>query len=606
MLVAEASRGIVLPSFYLYVAKVATINNTDAAQELGIATALFSVGRLLANLGFGKLLDYFSIRHVLAISLMMHAIGQLLYMFVGQYNSIWLLHLSRLIIGIGSSSLGVNRSFITVTVPSNERTTAFSLLSGTKFIGYALTPGIAVFFDINVSMLGGTVDKFTLPAIILCLSCFILIPFTLFGMSNVSVSKKTKLENDGKQLPTLETDKNNEIETNQPINHVLPPDSESESFVGKDKNADPEVEKIQLLPHNSISVNTDDEIAQYLSLATVIDDNDDTKVNESVIVQLSNEQLYFYGTVIFVFLNIATKGALTLCEVTIGSSFAALYDGPADSLSSATSKFLLYLGLVGLVTYLSMVLKPSGKDQKNFDEQFKKEQEQQQHMESLNSLSVNVKSNGETIYPKTDGDDGLIVADSTKDITKSFVVAKYICCLRTAFQKCFFHCQRNALEYDNVLLLFSQILSVIALIMIAPSNVSLMQLSIGYLLIWSTAGPVADILTVSLYSVLLTNLNLNSKVASSMAWITAAGSLGRILFPLCFMFAAKSDVLFAGAIVSIICALCTIYYLFLTDPRIGQTFTKCSFLRNKSVTLHELEDIHQMELPLIHKPVVRI
>ena len=64
-----------------------------------------------------------------------------------------------------------------------------------------------------------------------------------------------------------------------------------------------------------------------------------------------------------------------------------------------------------------------------------------------------------------------------------------------------------------------------------PKLVKLADLSLGMLLVWSIGGPVADILTVSGFSVLLSQYGTGGSQARAMAYISMAGSLGRISYP---------------------------------------------------------------------------
>ena len=60
---------------------------------------------------------------------------------------------------------------------------------------------------------------------------------------------------------------------------------------------------------------------------------------------------------------------------------------------------------------------------------------------------------------------------------------------------------------------------------------SLSLLSVGGVLVWSLGGPVADCLTASGLSVLISQHRPRRSQARAMAYISAAGSLGRIAFP---------------------------------------------------------------------------
>ena len=596
MFVAESSRGLVLPTLFLYVTTISQGNTLDAATVLGIVTSLFSIGRLIANLAFGHLLNYFSIRFVLVLSLIIHAIGQFLYIIAWYDKNMIILCCSRFIIGIGSSSLGINRSFITVMVPSSKRTSAFSLLSGSKFVGYALTPGLAVFFDVKYDLLPGVlIDKFTIPAILLFLLNITLIPLSIFGMSNTrildDVPKNTELNTkvgnglESQSLIELSSIPNHNTSLTDPLEMTISSSSLSLDSIVRNLSCSTENgESFTSFPDDFASSSPSTIISVHYEKPTGC--NKDPQPDRNAITGLSGYQqrAYLLGTVIFLFLNIATKGALTLCEVSIASLFAMVYTGTMDNITTATSEYMFYLGLLGLLTYMFMVFKPSSKED---------------YKPNLSSVQIPPKQFIESV-----------ITDSTETHHHNpHNLSSNINNLCSIMSNCFYHCRIYAKEYDYFLLVLSQILSAVAMIFLSLPHITFTQLTTGFVLMWSIAGPIADVLTVSLYSVLLTTLDLRSKTASSMAWITAAGSLGRIVFPLFFLCADTSTVIFTGAIVSILCGLITIVYLGYVEStkyhnitHIMEAFPNCCKRRQdkSSQCTHELDnDENMMELPLL-------
>jgi hypothetical protein len=152
---------------------------------------------------------------------------------------------------------------------------------------------------------------------------------------------------------------------------------------------------------------------------------------------------------------------------------------------------------------------------------------------------------------------------------------------RSCFLRSFAHCAKFAIEYDSLLLILSQIVTAIGLVIlfVPQAATSLDLTTAGFVLVWSLAGPVADVLTVSMYSVLLSELDLREEVARSMASITAAGSVGRIIFPLLFSVASQSITLFVGAVFSVGCAILAFVYVVGTPNAAANTLRRAMGLR---------------------------
>jgi len=85
----------------------------------------------------------------------------------------------------------------------------------------------------------------------------------------------------------------------------------------------------------------------------------------------------------------------------------------------------------------------------------------------------------------------------------------------------------------------------------APNGGHFATMTTGFVLIWSVGAPVADILAASMYSVIVSEVG--GKHGTAMGAITAAGSIGRIIFPLVFGVVSHAGTLWlaAGA-----CSLC--------------------------------------------------
>jgi MFS family permease len=567
MLVSETSRGIVLSSFFHYLgamtmggsagsASLGSAAENGDALELGVTTALFSIGRLLGNILLGRWAEHASIRVVLAGCLLLHAAGQALYFAAYLTPSVWVLVASRLVIGFGSSTLGVNRSFVTLTVPSNMRTAAFAWLSASKFVGYAITPGLGIVMNnANWSLPNSLrIDTFTLPGLVMCAACFLLVPPVLLYMSPVAVNEDP--QKGGARGGGLAG--KHSSSSGSSTYSIFPGTPFPLSL-----NAAGMVDEVQEPSSTPAREEEEGEGGRRGCVGRLVDCVSLTPARPAG-ASLVRWRLFQFGTLIFILLNVATKGALTLCEVIIAPTFSALYNGPPDQVTSATSTYLMYLGVAGLLPFAALVLKPSAKD----------------------------AARGSRSRRSSTGDPASAAAFGGTSAREPCMVG-----CKLALSRAFHHCASFAIEYDSLLLIASQVITAGGLVLLAlpVASVSLDMTTAGFVLVWSLAGPVADVLTVSMYSVLLSDLGLREQVARSMATITAAGSVGRIVFPLLFSVTSQADVLAAGAAVSVACAVLALAYVAGTPNRAAETLRARLGLSPLGIDLDDDEEEEEEE-----------
>jgi len=132
-LVSEASRGLMLPSTWPY---LASLGGTKAM--LGVFVATFSLGRMATTVPLGYLSDKYSTSVVLTCCSFIQILGHTLY---ALSPSVWALLCARIIVGFGSSTMSICRAHLTRAVPVRQRTHHFAYLSALQFVGFAVLPG---------------------------------------------------------------------------------------------------------------------------------------------------------------------------------------------------------------------------------------------------------------------------------------------------------------------------------------------------------------------------------------------------------------------------------------------------------------------------------
>ncbi|KAL4133431.1 hypothetical protein PRIC2_003748 [Phytophthora ramorum] len=164
---AEAARGLVLPTLFTYVQELG-----GGLEDIGLLTALFSVGRFFSSLLFGWLCDRTSFRVLYNVAGVCAVLGNLLYVlpYSPSVHSRTVLALSRFVIGFGAGNRSVCRANIAMLTRVDQRLQYFTMFATVVFLAYALTPGLgSVVGDTQVEIVGDLLqfNRFTAPGFLL-------------------------------------------------------------------------------------------------------------------------------------------------------------------------------------------------------------------------------------------------------------------------------------------------------------------------------------------------------------------------------------------------------------------------------------------------------
>lgn len=172
--------GILIPILPVFAVKILHVDET----AIGIVIALYSLTQFFFNPIFGKLSDKYGRRPIIVFSLLLNALGYILFAFTDTY---WMLVLSRIIAGIGGSSIGVAQAFIADVTTREERSKGMGLIGAAFGLGFVFGPMIGGILSEYGYMITGFVSAgFSLLAFVLTL---ILLP-----ESNVNKSEKSIME----------------------------------------------------------------------------------------------------------------------------------------------------------------------------------------------------------------------------------------------------------------------------------------------------------------------------------------------------------------------------------------------------------------------------
>jgi hypothetical protein len=293
--------------------------------------------------------------------------------------------------------------------------------------------------------------------------------------------------------------------------------------------------------------------------------------------------MVFWAFLLFVALNLVTKGALASAEASLAPQYQQAVESGGNEVNPSTivddtSTFELKLGLVGLVSYLLMALKPLRI----------KKTSQQLYESSLriggstggSSVSLNALDDGESDnddYNKKNVRIELIPLNDEKhnqgamSLSLSQFLKSFSVTIKDSLSGVYLWIAAQADELDFFLLILSLLLTLAGGILVTPltSNgghslvehpVGLQQLTAGMSMLWALGAPICDVLAVSMFSVIVSSVRPGFSQAAYMGYVSAAGRVGRIFYPATVgVIGLAGDMLFV-VITSAICIVWSFSY----------------------------------------------
>lgn len=155
--------GILIPILPSFAKKELGVDET----AIGIAIAIYSFVQFLFNPLFGKLSDKHGRKPVIVISLFLNAIGYIIFAYTHSYI---MLLISRIIAGIGGSSIGVAQAYIADVTTKENRSKGMGLIGAAFGLGFVFGPLIGGFLaEYGYMITGFAAAGFSLLAFLLTL-----------------------------------------------------------------------------------------------------------------------------------------------------------------------------------------------------------------------------------------------------------------------------------------------------------------------------------------------------------------------------------------------------------------------------------------------------
>ena len=101
---------------------------------------MFSVGRLLITAPLGYISDKYRHKLPLIMASFMLSCGATLWANAYWTNRLSVLYIAQFLMGVGSGSLGVTRSFVVEQCEPKKRTETLALITALQYAGFTVSP----------------------------------------------------------------------------------------------------------------------------------------------------------------------------------------------------------------------------------------------------------------------------------------------------------------------------------------------------------------------------------------------------------------------------------------------------------------------------------
>lgn len=125
--------GILIPILPTFATKELQVSES----YVGIVIAIYSLVQFLFNPIFGSLSDRYGRRKIILYTLFLNALGYVIFSFS---HTFWMLLLSRVVSGIGGSSIGVAQAYIADVTTREERSKGMGLIGVAFGLGFVFGP----------------------------------------------------------------------------------------------------------------------------------------------------------------------------------------------------------------------------------------------------------------------------------------------------------------------------------------------------------------------------------------------------------------------------------------------------------------------------------
>ena len=161
--VGDTSRGILFPV-------LSTLNAVlgGSVVDLGYLVAMFSIGRMIVTAPLGYISDRYRHKLPLIVSSTLLMLGALLWGNAYSTNRLYVLYIAQFMMGVGSGSLGVTRSFVVEQCEPSKRTQVLAVITALQYAGFTVSPIVGSWL-VTLGIQSSPYWSFALPSYLIAL-----------------------------------------------------------------------------------------------------------------------------------------------------------------------------------------------------------------------------------------------------------------------------------------------------------------------------------------------------------------------------------------------------------------------------------------------------
>ena len=168
VIIGDMTRGVTFPTLWIY---ISSFNGNK--EELGLAVASFSAGRIISSPVFGGMSERHGYRYVLVICCVITIIGSYIY---ASADSVEAIIIAQFVLGFGAGTLGVTRSYFAECSTKANRSIYMANLTSVQYFAFTVTPILGAVLSAYIENKQCTiafhnasiaVNSFTIPVIFL-------------------------------------------------------------------------------------------------------------------------------------------------------------------------------------------------------------------------------------------------------------------------------------------------------------------------------------------------------------------------------------------------------------------------------------------------------
>ncbi len=274
--------------------------------DYGYLVGAFSFGRMVVATPLGMFSDHYRHRHTLLISTAILCLGTVLWLNAASFGGLPTLYIAQMVLGLGTGSLGVSRSYVVELAVPERRTIMLARLSALQYAGFAGTP------ILGSALVAAGVSfppdyQYCLPAVLLLILAILSWSLLVYPFKNVEVINKIEVIE-----PVLKNDvESKDIETQQP-------EQERQGSIEMKELQTNKSEK-DMTSERNLS-NNNDVIANPLHSLQQLPTNSITSTKEetcSLPTQSFLSSLKHQTFLLMIFLNFTTRGCISVYETEI-------------------------------------------------------------------------------------------------------------------------------------------------------------------------------------------------------------------------------------------------------------------------------------------------